>query len=199
MKTVAITIFLATVLAMAALIPAASTASAFQYKTYKGEFDSFGLIVTGDDYPIVLDENSKLTVSGSSGSSEDVGAGGSEVPVVGNEETSSEGNETGGVSNETEVIEVPHIGNTTIDFGSYNGTGSNITSSTDVINEVVGNNVTEIEVIGGSDNSTTEEVIDTGNQTSVQEEINEIVNEGLGCLSGDELRKLIQLLSLFSY
>jgi hypothetical protein len=126
-------------------------------------------------------------------------------PCIISEEAGSTDDNGSVVDEEIPVIEIPHINNVTVPVGNGtegNSIFENITSSTDVIEIVSGGNVTTSDE--GSDNSTSGgvEVIDEGvnnstTETSVEDQVTEIVNEGLGCLSGDELRKLIQYLSVY--
>lgn len=107
-------------------------------------------------------------------------------------------NQTGSDNQTVTQVEIPHIGGVPIDFGTYNGTGTNITSSTDVINEVTGGNITDDNVVIGGNVTDSGTTVDTGNQTSVEDEIGDILNQN-DCLSGDEFRQLIYLLSLFAH
>lgn len=220
-------VFLAITLALAA-IPLSSISSAeLDVQVYEGE-GAVGIVVSESNsgFDVSLDDNSTVIVSGDNVSSSDVVGGGpidngvnSTEPAVDNSSTSTDEGIINcitvpcgpfGGDNQTVIsdVEVPHIGTAPTDIGTYNGTDSNITSSTDMIDIITGGNLTtgeeEVVDIGGNvtdvvGNGTS--VIGGGgtdNSTTTSENVNDVITQGLGCLNGDELRKLIILLSLFN-
>lgn len=151
---------------LTATAPAALTSSfaELDVQVYEGE-GAVGIIVSelNSGFDVALDENSKVIVSGTNVSD---GAGSTTTNTTTNEEEVII-NATAVVE---EVIEIPHIGNITDNGVGENDTSvvqNNVTSSTEVINDVTGGNITEPAVVV------------TENETSVERDcIGGILTEG---------------------
>lgn len=128
-----------------ATAPLSAAFAELDVQVYEGD-GAVGIIVSelNSGFDVALDENSKVIVTGNN-VSDGVGVGGGEGST--NDTTTTTDNETS-VADEELVIEIPHIGNIT-DNGGENGTSvqNNVTSSTEVINDVTGGNISEGYVV----------------------------------------------------